>query len=171
MSERSIYPCFRAASHNRGFLICGVFVQVSVIYFPLTFYEHPETGLPIAWGQIFLQTCTDGIKKPCKTAKISSVGTFFCPFPYPRSQDHFVNHTDFLRGPGDSQFYNYLKTNNALVSFFGHLKENITLHRGMSYKHYQKYVKWYLSFLFIQRHQPFLATLPKQYFTKSIRCR
>lgn len=38
------------------------------------------------------------------------------------------------------------KTTNALESFFGHLKENITLHRGMSYKHYQNYVKWYLYF-------------------------
>lgn len=62
------------------------------------------------------------------------------------------------------------KTTNALESFFGHLKENITLHRGMSYKHYQNYVKWYLylrnmdnkkkriPFLFIQCHQLFLAT-------------
>ena len=32
------------------------------------------------------------------------------------------------------------------LSFFGHLKENFTLHRGMSYKHYQNYVKWYLYF-------------------------
>ena len=38
------------------------------------------------------------------------------------------------------------KTTNALESFFGHLKENITLHRGMSYKHYQNYVMWYLYF-------------------------
>ena len=38
------------------------------------------------------------------------------------------------------------KTTNALESFFGHLKENVTLHRGMSYKHYQNYVKWYLYF-------------------------
>ena len=38
------------------------------------------------------------------------------------------------------------KTTNALESFFGHLKENITLHRGMSKKHYQNYVKWYLFF-------------------------
>ena len=36
------------------------------------------------------------------------------------------------------------KTTNALESFLGHLKENVTLHRGMSYKHYQNYVKWYL---------------------------
>ena len=27
-----------------------------------------------------------------------------------------------------------------------YLKENVTLHRGMSYKHYQNYVKWYLYF-------------------------
>lgn len=32
------------------------------------------------------------------------------------------------------------KTTNALESFFGHLKENVTLHRGMSYFHYQNYV-------------------------------
>lgn len=38
------------------------------------------------------------------------------------------------------------KTTNALESFFGHLKENISLHRGLSYTHYQNYVKWYLYF-------------------------
>lgn len=38
------------------------------------------------------------------------------------------------------------KTTNALESFFGHLKENIALHRGLSYEHYQNYVKWYLYF-------------------------
>lgn len=38
------------------------------------------------------------------------------------------------------------KTTNALESFFGHLKENISLHRGLSKKHYQNYVKWYLFF-------------------------
>lgn len=38
------------------------------------------------------------------------------------------------------------KTTNALESYFGHLKENISLHRGLSMKHYQNYVKWYLYF-------------------------
>lgn len=38
------------------------------------------------------------------------------------------------------------KTTNALESFFGHLKENITLHRGITKKHYQNYVKWDLYF-------------------------
>ena len=38
------------------------------------------------------------------------------------------------------------KTTNALESFFGHLKDNVSLHRGMSYKHCQNYLKWYLYF-------------------------
>ena len=38
------------------------------------------------------------------------------------------------------------KTTNALESFFGHLKGNMTLHRGLSYEHCQNYVKWYLFF-------------------------
>ena len=38
------------------------------------------------------------------------------------------------------------KTTNALESFFGHLKENISPHRGLTKKHYQNYVKWYLYF-------------------------
>ena len=38
------------------------------------------------------------------------------------------------------------KTTNGIESFFGHLKENISLHRGMSFHHYQNYVKWYLYF-------------------------
>jgi hypothetical protein len=38
------------------------------------------------------------------------------------------------------------KTTNALESFFGHLKQNISLHRGLSKEHYKNYVKWYLFF-------------------------
>ncbi len=38
------------------------------------------------------------------------------------------------------------KTTNALKSYFGHLKENISLHRGLSKKHYRNYVKWYIYF-------------------------
>ena len=38
------------------------------------------------------------------------------------------------------------KTTNALESYFGHLKENISLHRGLSKKHYSNYVKWYIYF-------------------------
>lgn len=35
---------------------------------------------------------------------------------------------------------------NSLESFFGHLKQNISIHRGLSKIHYQNYVKWYLYF-------------------------
>lgn len=36
------------------------------------------------------------------------------------------------------------KTTNGLESFFGHLKQNISIHRGLSKEHYKNYVKWYL---------------------------
>jgi hypothetical protein len=36
------------------------------------------------------------------------------------------------------------KTSNSVESFFGHLKQNISLHRGLSKKHFKNYIKWYL---------------------------
>ena len=38
------------------------------------------------------------------------------------------------------------KSTNALESFFGHLKQNISIHRGLSKQHYKNYIKWYLFF-------------------------
>lgn len=38
------------------------------------------------------------------------------------------------------------KSTNALESFFGHLKQNIAIHRGLSKEHYKNYIKWYLYF-------------------------
>lgn len=38
------------------------------------------------------------------------------------------------------------KTTNGLESFFGHLKQNISIHRGLSKEHYKNYIKWYLFF-------------------------
>ncbi|MCQ2336613.1 MAG: transposase [Paludibacteraceae bacterium] len=38
------------------------------------------------------------------------------------------------------------RTTNALESFFGHMYENISLHRGLSKTHCQNHVKWYLYF-------------------------
>ena len=35
---------------------------------------------------------------------------------------------------------------NALESFFGHLKDNLRIHRGLSFEHQQAFVKWYLHF-------------------------
>lgn len=41
---------------------------------------------------------------------------------------------------------NIPKTTNAIESFFGHLKGNIAIHRGLSKEHYKNYIKWYLFF-------------------------
>lgn len=41
---------------------------------------------------------------------------------------------------------NIPNSTNALESFFGHLKNNIELHRGLSLKHHYNYLKWYLYF-------------------------
>jgi hypothetical protein len=38
------------------------------------------------------------------------------------------------------------KSTNGLESFFGHLKQNIAIHRGLSKSHYKNYIKWYLYF-------------------------
>ena len=46
----------------------------------------------------------------------------------------FIDHTDIP------------KTSNALESFFGHLKDNLRIHRGLSFEHQQAFVKWYLHF-------------------------
>ena len=35
---------------------------------------------------------------------------------------------------------------NSLESFFGHLKDNLRIHRGMSVEHRQNFIKWYLFF-------------------------
>lgn len=36
------------------------------------------------------------------------------------------------------------KTSNSIEAFFGHLKDHLRLHRGLSKKHFQEFVKWYL---------------------------
>jgi len=38
------------------------------------------------------------------------------------------------------------KSTNGLESFFGHLKLNVSIHRGLSKEHYKNYIKWYLYF-------------------------
>ena len=47
---------------------------------------------------------------------------------------------------------NIPKTNNSLESFFGHLKDNLRLHRGLSKEHFKDFVKWYL-FLHSDQHK------------------
>ena len=36
------------------------------------------------------------------------------------------------------------KTSNSIESFFGHLKDHLRLHRGLSNEHFKEFVKWYL---------------------------
>lgn len=36
------------------------------------------------------------------------------------------------------------KSTNALESFFGHLKDNLSIHRGLTYEHRKNFIRWYL---------------------------
>lgn len=36
------------------------------------------------------------------------------------------------------------KSTNGLESYFGHLKDTISIHRGLSLKHRKQFIKWYL---------------------------
>jgi len=38
------------------------------------------------------------------------------------------------------------KSTNALESFFGHLKDTLSIHRGLSYKNRKAFITWYLHF-------------------------
>ena len=38
------------------------------------------------------------------------------------------------------------KSTNGLESFFGHLKDNLSIHRGLSYEHRRQFIRWYLHF-------------------------
>ncbi len=41
---------------------------------------------------------------------------------------------------------NVPKSSNSIESFFGHLKDHLRLHRGLSETHFKDFVKWYLFF-------------------------
>jgi transposase-like protein len=41
---------------------------------------------------------------------------------------------------------NIPKSSNSIESFFGHLKDNLRVHRGLSREHFRDFVKWYLYF-------------------------
>jgi transposase-like protein len=41
---------------------------------------------------------------------------------------------------------NIPKTTNGLESFFGHLKDNLSIHRGLTIEHRNNFIKWYLYF-------------------------
>ena len=43
-----------------------------------------------------------------------------------------------------TRYDNVPKTSNSIESFFGHLKDNLRIHRGLSNEHMKDFVKWYL---------------------------
>lgn len=43
-----------------------------------------------------------------------------------------------------TRFPNVPKTSNSIESFFGLLKDNLRIHRGLSEQHFKDFVKWYL---------------------------
>jgi hypothetical protein len=52
----------------------------------------------------------------------------------------FQNMFHFLKDP------QIPKSTNALESFFGHLKDNLSIHRGLTIRHRKNFIKWYLHF-------------------------
>lgn len=76
---------------------------------------------------------------------------------YPQSKRYWFTHKSVRRAfihikRALPDMFHYLdnhnipKSTNALESFFGHLKKNISIHRGLSKEHYKNYIKWYLFF-------------------------
>ncbi len=43
-----------------------------------------------------------------------------------------------------TRYPNVPKSSNSIESFFGHLKDNLRIHRGLSEQHFKDFVKWYL---------------------------
>ena len=41
-------------------------------------------------------------------------------------------------------YHNIPKTSNSIEAFFGHLKDHLRLHRGLSDDHFRDFIKWYL---------------------------
>jgi transposase-like protein len=54
-----------------------------------------------------------------------------------RALPNMFQYLDNLRIP---------KSTNGLESYFGHLKDNLSIHRGLSYQHRKNFIKWYLYF-------------------------
>jgi ribosomal protein S27AE len=54
-----------------------------------------------------------------------------------RALPEMLNYTRHERVP---------KSSNSIEGFFSHLKNNMTIHRGLSHDHFRDFVKWYLFF-------------------------
>ena len=76
---------------------------------------------------------------------------------YPQTKRYWFTHKNVRRSfihikRALPDMFHYLdnpsipKSTNGLESFFGHLKKNISIHRGLSKEHFKNYIKWYLFF-------------------------
>ncbi len=54
-----------------------------------------------------------------------------------RAMPEMFNYTRYEKVP---------KSSNSIEAFFGHLKDNLRIHRGLSHEHFKDFVKWYLFF-------------------------
>lgn len=59
-----------------------------------------------------------------------------------RSATHIIRAIPYMFNY--TMFENIPKTSNSIESFFGHLKDHLRLHRGLSIQHFKDFVKWYL---------------------------
>ena len=64
----------------------------------------------------------------------------------------FVRRARYLLVKAFPNMFHYLydkaipKSTNGLESFFGHLKDNLSIHRGLTLNHRKNFIKWYLHF-------------------------
>lgn len=65
-----------------------------------------------------------------------------------RSASHIMRAIPYMFNY--TRYPNVPKTSNSIEAFFGHLKDHLRLHRGLSSKHFKDFVKW---FLFLQSNQ------------------
>ena len=76
---------------------------------------------------------------------------------YPQTKRYWFTHKNVRRSfihikRALPDMFHYLdntdipKSTNGLEAFFGQLKQNIGIHRGLSKEHYKNYIKWYLFF-------------------------
>lgn len=59
-----------------------------------------------------------------------------------RSASHIIRAIPYMFNY--TRYANVPKTSNSIEAFFGHLKDNLRLHRGLSKLHFKDFVKWYL---------------------------
>ena len=97
------------------------------------------------WLKMFRRWVEDNEEYACEKARIPNTGqTYFVRNDLRKAYVHLKraipNLFEYVDHPG------LPKTTNALESFFGHVKDQLRLHRGLSEKRVDNFIKWYLFF-------------------------